>query len=82
MLNSGFPFNIIWCQQSGGYGLAHGNVHGVDGLRVIDAAVMPFLVSSNTNAPTIAVAERAAALILAERNRPAVAMGVATEAAV
>ena len=43
-------------------------VRGVDGLRVADASVMPFLVSSNTNAPAIAIGERASALILAEEN--------------
>jgi choline dehydrogenase len=38
-------------------------VRGIDGLRVIDASVMPKLVSANTNAPTMALAHRAVSLM-------------------
>jgi choline dehydrogenase len=39
-----------------------GRVHGVEGLYVIDASIMPDIPSANTNVPTIMIAERLASL--------------------
>jgi choline dehydrogenase len=38
-------------------------VHGIAGLRVIDASVMPTITSGNTNAPTVMIAEQGSAFI-------------------
>jgi choline dehydrogenase len=45
-------------------------VHGLEGVRVADASIIPAIPSSNTNATVYAVAERAADLVRAVDHRP------------
>jgi len=46
-------------------------VHGIGGLRVVDASVMPQIISGNLNAPTQMIAARAADFILGREQMPA-----------
>jgi choline dehydrogenase-like flavoprotein len=43
-------------------------VHGIEGLRVCDASVIPRIIAGNTNAPTIMIAEKAVDLIRSDKN--------------
>jgi choline dehydrogenase len=48
-------------------------VHGIDGLRVADASIMPTVTTGNTNAPALMIGERVADFVLGSREAPVAA---------